>query len=62
METRQIGRSGIRCSALGLGCWAIGGGTWWGDNDDQTSVDTILRAVAGHQLDRYRPCVWLRTQ
>ena len=45
METRQIGRSGIRCSALGLGCWAIGGGTWWGDNDDQTSVDTILRAV-----------------
>ena len=45
MATRQIVRSGIRCSALGLGCWAIGGGTWWGDNDDQTSVDTILRAV-----------------
>lgn len=45
METREIGRSGIRCSALGLGCWAIGGGTWWGDNDDRMSVDTILRAV-----------------
>lgn len=45
MEERQIGRSGIRCSALGLGCWAIGGGTWWGDNDDQMSVDTILRAL-----------------
>lgn len=45
MEERQIGRSGILCSALGLGCWAIGGGTWWGDNDDQMSVDTILRAV-----------------
>lgn len=45
MEVREIGRSGIRCSALGLGCWAIGGGTWWGDNDDQMSVDTILRAV-----------------
>ncbi len=45
METREIGRSGIRCSALGLGCWAIGGGSWWGDNDDQASVDTILRAV-----------------
>lgn len=45
METREIGRSGIRCSALGLGCWAIGGGTWWGDNDDQMSVDTILRAL-----------------
>lgn len=45
MEMRQIGRSGIQCSALGLGCWAIGGGTWWGDNDDRMSVDTILRAV-----------------
>jgi len=45
METRQIGRSGVTCSALGIGCWAIGGGTWWGENDDQMSVDTILRAV-----------------
>lgn len=45
METRQIGQSGIVSSALGLGCWAIGGGTWWGDNDDQMSVDTIHRAV-----------------
>lgn len=45
MEMREIGRSGISCSALGLGCWAIGGGTWWGDNDDQMSVDTILRAL-----------------
>ena len=45
MESRQIGRSGITSSALGIGCWAIGGGTWWGDNDDQASVDTILRAV-----------------
>ena len=45
METRQIGRSGIETSALGLGCWAIGGGTWWGDNDDKMSVDTIHRAL-----------------
>lgn len=45
MESREIGRSGIITGALGVGCWAIGGGTWWGDNDDQTSVDTILRAV-----------------
>lgn len=45
METRQIGKSGIFASAMGLGCWAIGGGTWWGENDDQMSVDTILRAV-----------------
>ena len=44
METRQIGKSGIETSALALGCWAIGGGSWWGDNDDQMSVDTIHRA------------------
>ena len=44
METRQIGKSGIEASALALGCWAIGGGSWWGDNDDQMSVDTIHRA------------------
>ncbi len=44
MEIRQIGRSGISCADVGLGCWAIGGGSWWGDNDDQMSVDTIKRA------------------
>lgn len=45
MEKREIGRSGIMASGLALGCWAIGGGEWWGDNDDQMSVDTIRRAV-----------------
>lgn len=45
MEKREIGTSGIQASALSLGCWAIGGGQWWGANDDQMSVDTILRAV-----------------
>lgn len=44
MEKRTIGQSGIEASALALGCWAIGGGMWWGDNDDQMSIDTILRA------------------
>ncbi|MGN0332071.1 MAG: aldo/keto reductase [Enterocloster sp.] len=45
MEKREIGRSGIQVSALALGCWAIGGGEWWGKNNDQMSVDTIHRAV-----------------
>lgn len=45
MEKREIGRSGIYTSAMGIGCWAIGGGSWWGENDDRMSVDTILRAV-----------------
>ena len=43
-EKRELGHSGILTSALGLGCWAIGGGNW-GDNDDSVSVATIRRAV-----------------
>lgn len=44
MELREIGRSGIFVPPLGLGCWAIGGGSWWGENDDNMSVATIRRA------------------
>ena len=45
MEKKMIGKSGLEASALFLGCWAIGGGEWWGNNDDQMSIDTICRAV-----------------
>ncbi len=45
MEMREIGKSGIRANAFALGCWAIGGGEWWGANDDEMSVKTILRGV-----------------
>jgi len=44
MEQREIGKSGIFAPAIGLGCWAIGGGSWWGENDDALSVATICRA------------------
>ena len=45
MEKKMIGKSGLEASALSLGCWANGGGEWWGNNDDQISIDTICRAV-----------------
>ena len=45
MEKKMIGKSGLEASAMSLGCWAIGGGEWWGNNDDQMSIDTICRAV-----------------
>lgn len=51
---RTLGRSGIDVSALGVGCWAIGG-PWtmdgqqagWGEVDDDESVRALHAAVAG---------------
>lgn len=45
MKTMEIGKSGIKTAAIGLGTWAIGGGVWWGDNDDNVSVRTIRNAL-----------------
>jgi aryl-alcohol dehydrogenase-like predicted oxidoreductase len=49
---RNLGRSGIEVSAMGLGCWAIGGPAWrgdtpvgWGKVDDQESIRAIHRAL-----------------
>lgn len=40
MLTRQIGRSGIEASAIGLGTWAIGG--WmWGGTDEAAAIAAI---------------------
>src|SRR3712207_8735184 len=52
MDERILGRSGIRVSALGLGCWAIGGpfgrngaSSGWGEVDDAESIAAIRRGV-----------------
>lgn len=34
MQERQLGRSGLRVSAIGFGAWGIGGGQWRGADDD----------------------------
>ncbi|MFF3146472.1 aldo/keto reductase, partial [Streptomyces sp. NPDC057927] len=50
---RTLGRTGIEVSALGFGCWAIGG-EWatpdgqplgWGKVDDEESVRAVRRAL-----------------
>ncbi|MCJ7755371.1 MAG: aldo/keto reductase, partial [Thermoanaerobaculales bacterium] len=49
---RTLGSSGIKVSAIGLGCWAIGGPLYdgetpvgWGDVDDSESEKAILKAL-----------------
>ncbi|MBI4979805.1 MAG: aldo/keto reductase [Spirochaetes bacterium] len=41
METKTCGTSGLSLSALGLGCWAFGGGDYWGAQD-QKDVDAVV--------------------
>jgi aryl-alcohol dehydrogenase-like predicted oxidoreductase len=52
MFERTLGRSEVAVSALGLGCWAIGGPFWrgnqpvgWGEVDDNESRAAIERAL-----------------
>ncbi|MBV9790826.1 MAG: aldo/keto reductase, partial [Chloroflexi bacterium] len=49
---RTLGRSGIDVSAMGFGCWAIGGPflldgkpDGWGNIDDQESIQAIQHAI-----------------
>jgi aryl-alcohol dehydrogenase-like predicted oxidoreductase len=49
---RKLGRSGIEISAMGMGCWAIGGPFWsgetpngWGEVNDDESKQAILTAL-----------------
>jgi aryl-alcohol dehydrogenase-like predicted oxidoreductase len=52
-STRTLGRCGIEVSALGFGCWAVGGEhraaggqpVGWGRVDDEESVRAIRRAL-----------------
>jgi len=45
MEKRRIGKSDIDVAVLAMGAWAIGGGTWWGENDDNLSMKAIHKAL-----------------
>jgi aryl-alcohol dehydrogenase-like predicted oxidoreductase len=43
METRELGRSGLRVSALGLGC--MGMSEFYGSTDENESIATIHRSI-----------------
>jgi aryl-alcohol dehydrogenase-like predicted oxidoreductase len=48
MQTRKLGWTDLELTTIGYGSWALGGGDWlwsWGPQDDQASVDTIVRSM-----------------
>jgi aryl-alcohol dehydrogenase-like predicted oxidoreductase len=45
MQKRQLGRSGIEVSAVGVGCWAMGGKGWGGGADDAESIRALHKAL-----------------
>ena len=42
MQLRQCGKSDLKLSALGLGCWSFGGGDYWGPHK-QEDADAVVR-------------------
>ncbi|MFT7159509.1 MAG: myo-inositol catabolism protein IolS [Bacteroidia bacterium] len=46
MKYRKIDNADISLSLFGLGCWAFGGGDYWGANHEQSQVNEVVhRAV-----------------
>jgi len=48
MQKKQLGNTDLHLTAIGLGTWSFGGPGWkysWGEQDEQQSVETMLRAV-----------------
>src|SRR6478672_291186 len=46
MEHRRLGTTNLDVSVIALGCWPFAGGEYWGDQDDQASIDTVHAALA----------------
>ncbi|MBM3190464.1 MAG: aldo/keto reductase [Chloroflexi bacterium] len=45
MEKRKLGGSGLMVSVFGLGCWPLGGGPGWGDQDERDSIAAVHAAL-----------------
>lgn len=46
MKLLSIGQSDLKTPYIGMGTWAIGGGVWWGENDDALSIRTVHEALS----------------
>jgi aryl-alcohol dehydrogenase-like predicted oxidoreductase len=48
MQTRNLGKSDLKITPIGVGAWAMGGGQWafsWGKQDDDASIAAIHTAL-----------------
>lgn len=45
MKYKRFGSTDIEISTIVMGCWAIGGGYTWGEQDERDSIDTIRAAI-----------------
>lgn len=45
MQYRQLGRSGMDVSVIAMGCWAISGGSTWGEQDTGLIQPTVEAAI-----------------
>lgn len=48
MQTRNLGKSDLKITPIGVGAWAMGGGDWafsWGQQEDQQSIAAIHAAL-----------------
>ena len=50
MQTRELGRTGWKVSAISFGAWAIGG--TWGKVDDKELMDFCAAHLAGYKKPR----------
>ena len=45
MQKRELGKSGLMASAIGVGFWGIVGGDYWGAQDERDTVDAVHCAL-----------------
>lgn len=45
MKYQKLGKTEMRVSIVAMGCWAIGGGLTWGEQDEKESMATIRTAL-----------------